>query len=67
MKAYPEKMEANTEETKLIVEHQEVPKEEAAVEDRYGDWHPKVWRCQQPKKRTRGDGGSWKKLAAALR
>jgi hypothetical protein len=32
MKAYPENMEANPEEMKSVAVHEEVPKEEAAVE-----------------------------------
>jgi hypothetical protein len=45
---YPEKMEANPEEMKSLTVHEEVPKEEAAVEtfgalkEWYGDWHPAV-------------------------
>jgi hypothetical protein len=66
-------LEANPEEIKSESEHREVPKEEAAVEtievleDRYWGRHPAVGRLQQPKKRTQGDGGSWKKLAAIRR
>jgi hypothetical protein len=54
-------------------EHEEVLKEEAAVEaygalkERYGDRHLAVGRRQQLKKRSQGDGGSRKKLAAARR
>jgi hypothetical protein len=51
----------------------EVPNEEAVVEttgalkDWYGDQRQLVGHHQQPKKRTQGDGGSRKKLAAACR
>jgi hypothetical protein len=44
--------------------HEEVPKEEAAVETigalkkRYGDWHLAVGCRRQPTKRTQGDSGS---------
>jgi hypothetical protein len=37
------------------------------LEDRYGVRHLVVWCHRQPKKRTEGDGGSRKKLAAARR
>jgi hypothetical protein len=72
MEAHPEKMEANPEEMKSVVEHREVPKEAAvgtirALEDRYGDRHLAVECRRQPKKQIQGDGGSRKKLAAALR
>jgi hypothetical protein len=72
-KAYPEKREAIPEEMKYVAEHQEVPKEEAAVdtigapEDQHGDRRLAVRRLGQPKKQTHGDGGSRKKLAAARR
>jgi hypothetical protein len=52
---------------KSIAEHQEVPKEEAAVEtigaleDRYGDRHLAIGCLRQPKKWTQGDGGYQKK------
>jgi hypothetical protein len=36
-----------------------------ALEDQYVDWQPAIWRCQQLKKRTQGNGGFQKKLAAA--
>jgi hypothetical protein len=56
-----------------VVVHEEVPKEEAAVEmiralkDWPVDWHPAV-RCRsKSKKWTQGNGVSWKKLAAACR
>jgi uncharacterized protein YhaN len=64
-------LEENQEGTEFEVEHEEVPKEEAAVEtfgtlkEWYEDWHPAV-RCHgQPKKQNQGSGGCWKKLAAA--
>jgi hypothetical protein len=59
-------METNPEEMKSVAEHEEVPKEEATVKSvralkkRHGDQ-------SQPKKRTQGYGGSWKKLVAAHR
>jgi hypothetical protein len=71
--AYPEKMEANAEEIKYVMEHQEVSTQKAVVEiiralkERYRHRHLAVGHCQQPKKWTQGDGGSWKKLAAAHR
>jgi hypothetical protein len=64
--AYPEKTGANPEEMKAVAEHQEVPKEEAAVEtigalgDRYRDRHLDVGCRQQLKKQTDGDCGSRK-------
>jgi hypothetical protein len=63
-------MLGNPEEMKSIVEHREVPKEEAAVdtvavlEDRYGDRYLAVGCHRQPNKWTQGDGGSRKKFAA---
>jgi predicted RNA-binding protein with PUA domain len=66
-------MKAGVEEMKSVAEHQEVPKEKAAVktigvlEHRFGDRHLAVGRRRQAKKRTQGDGGSRKKLAAARR
>jgi hypothetical protein len=62
---------ASHEGIEAVAKHQEVPKEEGivetigALEDQYGDQHLAVGRHQQPKKQTQGDGGSWKKLAAA--
>jgi hypothetical protein len=61
--AYPEKMEPNPEPMKSTVEHQEVPKQEAAVktigalEDQYGDHQLIVRRRGLLKKRTQGHGG----------
>jgi hypothetical protein len=66
-------LEANREKSDAVAEHQEAPKQEAAVEtiealqDRCGDRHLAVGRRRQPNKRTQGDGGSRKKLAAACR
>jgi hypothetical protein len=64
-------METNPEEMKSEAEHEEAPKEEAAVKPvralkrRHGDWSLPIRRHSQPKKRTQGDGGSWKKLVTA--
>jgi hypothetical protein len=64
-------MEANLGELQPFAEHQEDPKEEAAVEmiivlkDRSEDWHLAGGRRRQTKKRTQGNGGSRQKLAAA--
>jgi hypothetical protein len=69
MKAYPEKQEEISEETESKLEHQEVPKEEVAVETvtalkkQYGNQHLDV----EPKKRTQDNGGTWKEVAAARR
>jgi hypothetical protein len=60
-------------EGEIIAEHQEVPKEEAAVEmigglkERYGDRHLAVGRRRQLKSRTQDSDGSRKKLVAARR
>jgi hypothetical protein len=73
VKANQEAMGVDPEEMKSVMEHQGVPKEGAAVEmigalkERYRDWHLSIGHRQQPKKRAQGDGGSWKKLAAACR
>jgi hypothetical protein len=62
---YPEKMEANPEEIKFVAMHEEVPAEEAAVKtDRE---LKKRGHSRQLRKRTQGDDGSQKKLAAARR
>jgi hypothetical protein len=59
--------------TSMEVEHEEVPKEDAAVETSGAlkKWHRErhlaVRRHGQPKKQTPGYGGSWKKLAATCR
>jgi hypothetical protein len=60
-----EKMEANPGELQPVAVHQEVPKEEVvemigALKDQY----LAVGHHQQTKKRTHGDGGSQRKLAA---
>jgi hypothetical protein len=66
-------VEVNREKSEAVVEHQEVPKEEAtveaigALEDQYGDQHLAKGHGQHPKKQIQGNGGSWKKLAAACR
>jgi hypothetical protein len=55
------------------VEHEEVPKEEAAVKTvgalkkRHLDRHLAIGHRGQPKKQTQGNGGSWKKLAIICR
>jgi hypothetical protein len=51
-------------ETGSVAEHQDVPKEEAALKKRYGGQHLAVGRRDKPKKRTLGDGGSRKFIAA---
>jgi hypothetical protein len=38
-----------------------------ALIDKYGDLHLALSCCQQPKKQSQSDGGSWQKLAAARR
>jgi hypothetical protein len=71
MEACRETMEVNSGDLQSLAVHQEVPKEEAAVEiigamkDWLGDRHLAVGHHRQLKKRTRGDGGSRQKLAAA--
>jgi hypothetical protein len=66
-------VEASREQSGVVAEHQEVPKEETAVEtigaleDRYGDRYIAVGSRRQPKKRTQGDDGSREKLVAARR
>jgi hypothetical protein len=66
-------LEANPEEIESEAEHEEVPKEEAAVKtgralkERHGDGHLAVSRRGKPKKRTQGNGRSRKKLAVARR
>jgi hypothetical protein len=53
--------------------HEVVSKEEAAaktvraLKEQYGDWHLATGHSQQLRKRTQGDGGSWKKLATTYR
>jgi hypothetical protein len=64
-------LEANPEEIESKAEHEDVPKEEAAVEtfgalkERYRDQPLAVRHHSELKKRTQGSGGSWKKLATA--
>jgi hypothetical protein len=72
-KTFPDMMEANPEEMKSELVHEEVPKEEVmmtivtALNKWYRDRHLAV-RCHgQPKKWTQGNGGSQKKLAAYQR
>jgi hypothetical protein len=67
--AFLESKKPTSLEVESKAEHDEVPKEEAAVETfgaskkRHRDRHLAI-RCRsQPKKRTQGNGGSWKKLA----
>jgi hypothetical protein len=66
-------LEANPEEKEIIAEQQQVPKEKASVKTvrtlkkQHGDWHLAVGRHRKPKKRTRSNGESWKKLAATCR
>jgi hypothetical protein len=67
------KLEANPEMSDIVEKHQEVPNEKdtvetvRALEDWYGDWHLAIGCRRQAKKRTKGDGGSRKKLAATRR
>jgi hypothetical protein len=64
-------LEANPEEIESKADHEEVPKEEAAMEtfgalkERYGDRHLAIGCRRKPKKWTQGSGGSRKKLAPA--
>jgi hypothetical protein len=73
MKACPESQEPTSVEVQSELEHPEVPKEEeavkssAALKKRHGDWHLAVRRHKKPKKRTQGNGGSSKKVAATCR
>jgi hypothetical protein len=66
-----EKMEASPEERVSESEHEEVPKEEAIVEnfgalkELHGDQHLAIRRCGQPNKWTQGSGESRKKLVTA--
>jgi hypothetical protein len=68
-----ESKEPTSVETESVAEHQEVPKEEAAVKTarallkRHGDRHLDVGRREKPRKRTQGDGGYRKKFVAACR
>jgi hypothetical protein len=73
MKAYPEIMEVNPKEIKSVAMHEEVPKEDArgicfgALRKRHRDRNLAVGHREKPKERTKGKGGSRKKLAAARR
>jgi hypothetical protein len=77
MKAHEERMmtilKADLEGMKSVAEHQEVPKEEAAMQTvtelkkQYRDQHLAIKRCGQPKNGSRATLGIWKKLAAACR
>jgi hypothetical protein len=64
-------MVANSGELQSVAVHQEVYKEEAAVEtigaleDRYGDRHLDVGQRRQPKKRIRDDSEFRQKIASA--
>jgi hypothetical protein len=64
MEAYPENMEANAEEMKPTAVHEQVHKEETAVETsgalkkRHRDRHIAISRRSQLKKRTQGNVGS---------
>jgi hypothetical protein len=66
-------LEANPEETGSDAEHKEVPEEDVAVKPvgvlkmQHGYQNLVTERCQKSKKRTQGNVGSWKKLAAACR
>jgi hypothetical protein len=66
-------LETNPEETETVAGQQEVTKEEApvktvrALKKRHGDRNLAVRHRRQLKKRTQGNGGSRKKLAAACR
>jgi hypothetical protein len=65
-------LEVDREKSEGVAEHQEVPKEDTAVEiigaldDRYGARHLAVGCRRKPKKRTQRDGGSRNKVAAVL-
>jgi hypothetical protein len=74
MEACLQKMKVQTpEEMKSVVVHEVIPKEHATVKPvgeltkRHMGWHLAAWRHGQPEERTRGNCGSWKKLAAASR
>jgi hypothetical protein len=66
-------LEAHSEETGSEAVHEDVPKEEAAVQTvgalkkRHGDRNLAVQCRRKPKKRTQSNGGSRKKFAAACR
>jgi hypothetical protein len=71
--AYSEKMEANPEEIKSVVVHEEVLRAEVvvktvtALKGLYCVRHLAVGRHRQPKKRTQGNGESRMKSAGARR
>jgi hypothetical protein len=73
MKAEREAMEVYPEEMKSVAEHEEVPKEEAAVKPvralkkQHGDQHLAIACHGQLKKQTQGDGASWKELVTTCR
>jgi hypothetical protein len=73
MKACLESKEPTSLEVQSKAEHEEVPKEGAAVKPigalkkLYGGWDLALRCCGQPKKETQGSGGSQKKLTAARR
>jgi hypothetical protein len=66
-------LEANSEELEILAEHRKVPKENAAVKPvgglrkRHRSRHLALGCRGQPEERTRGNGGSRKKLAATDR
>jgi hypothetical protein len=69
-KVYSEEWKASSEEMKSVAVHEEVTKEDAAVKTIrarnkwYVDRQLAVGRRRQPKKRTQGNGGARKELAA---
>jgi hypothetical protein len=73
MEACLESKEPTLVEVESVAMHEEVPKEEAALKTvgalkkRYGDRHLAIGFLLQLQKRTRGNGGSRKKLAAIRR
>jgi hypothetical protein len=68
-----ESKEPTTLEVESKVEHEEVPKEDAAVETgrapnkRHADWNLATGRCGKPKEQTQGKGECQKKLAGATK
>jgi hypothetical protein len=69
MQAYLDSKELNLEDIKSKVEHREVPTEEAAVKSlgimkkQHRGQYLATGRREEPKELTRGDCGSWRKLA----
>jgi Asp-tRNA(Asn)/Glu-tRNA(Gln) amidotransferase C subunit len=65
-------LEANWEKLEAIAVHREDPYKETKAktvrtqEGRHEDWHVAVGCRQKPKKRTQGDGASWKECYWAL-